>query len=79
MAHIPIPDIPPPIAHGWTRRPGELIEPVWTEGAILPTLLEEIIARDVEEVLPEDMESEEDDTMDMDSDISDLEDSDSDW
>ena len=49
MANIAMPEVPPPIEHGWIRHPGELIEPVWTEGPVLPTCLEDILQCQVEE------------------------------
>ena len=73
MANIAMPEVPPPIEHGWIRHPGELIEPVWTEGPVLPTCLEDILQHQVEESTSED-ESQEDDIINSDSDISDIED-----
>jgi hypothetical protein len=42
-SHITMPDIPPPGEHGWARA-GEFIEPVWSEGPVLPSCLEDIFA-----------------------------------
>ena len=39
---VPIQEIPSPTEHGWTRC-GDFIEPVWSEGPILPSRLEDIL------------------------------------
>ncbi|XP_072032806.1 uncharacterized protein [Amphiura filiformis] len=69
-----IPEVPPPIEHGWISQPGEFIEPVWTERAVLPTRLEELLI-DITEEEGEYVDAEEDDTVYMESDFSDMEDS----
>lgn len=44
-SHIPIhvPDIPPPVDHGWVRS-GEFIQPVWSEKQVLQSCLVDILA-----------------------------------
>ena len=37
---MPIEEVPSPTEHGWTRC-GDFIEPVWSEGPILPSRLED--------------------------------------
>ena len=74
---VPIQEIPPPTEHGWTRC-GDFIEPVWSEGPVLPSRLADILA----EVNEEEMSDEEDIDVDGDdpneSDCSGLGDYDSD-
>jgi hypothetical protein len=42
-AHIPIPEIPPPIDHGWEIS-GDFLQPVWSQKEVLPSSLVNILA-----------------------------------
>ena len=42
-SHVTMLDIPPAIEHGWAQS-GEFLEPVWSEGPVLPSSLEDILA-----------------------------------
>lgn len=72
---VPIQEIPSPTEHGWTRC-GDFIEPVWSEGPVLPSCLEDILT----EVTHDESSDEEDSDIDGDddSDCSDLDSYDSD-
>ena len=67
-ADIPIQEIPPPTEHGWTKCE-DYIEPVWSEGPVLPSCLEDIlleITAEEETSDGEDTDSAEDDLNESD-------------
>ena len=71
QSHVPFVELPSPVEHGW-EKDDDILQPVWSEGPILPDSLLDLVARSggSEETEDDDSESDIDDTDDLNSSFS---------
>lgn len=68
LSHVAFPELPSPTSHGWTMDyETSILEPVWSEGPILPESLAELVTTDISvdkneqcDFVQEDLSSDED-------------------
>ena len=68
-SHFKKPYIPPPTDHGWVKE-GELLEPLWSDGPILPNRLIDILAERINELDEDTVDDDGDDNDDNENDSS---------
>ena len=60
-----MPAVPPPTQHGWATE-DNILEPVWSDGPILPKQLIDILAQDGEEPSPDESSDEAEEEVEVD-------------